>query len=195
MNPLVILLPRAGLPNSGHETTEGRGLPQPRHGDGAGHRQQVSISLAISQALIWPPLMARLPTGTIRRVYPEDTYKAMLAEDFTPAGLRQTRTEFTAVAAAIHQFRAQPPARPGCPAILLSASRPLRRGSDQQAIADHQRRYVQTSPDGRFEQIDSSHFIHAEQPAIAADRIQHLLDRASTPATAWRLPDAAPTNS
>ena len=119
MNPLVILLPRAGLPNSGHETTEGRGLPQPRHGDGAGHRQQVSISLAISQALIWPPLMARLPTGTIRRVYPEDTYKAMLAEDFTPAGLRQTRTEFTAVAAAIHQFRAQPPARPGCPVGAL----------------------------------------------------------------------------
>jgi pimeloyl-ACP methyl ester carboxylesterase len=102
----------------------------------------------------------------------------MLAEDFTPAGIPQTKKEFMAVAAAVHQFRAEPPSLPACPTVVLSASRPLRRGENRSLIAEHQRRYVQTLPDGRFEEADSSHFIQAEQPAIVAGRIRHLLGRA-----------------
>ncbi|GAA3510167.1 pimeloyl-ACP methyl ester carboxylesterase [Streptosporangium album] len=146
--------------------------------------RQVDRSLAIGQALIWLPLLARMSTGNVRRIYPADTYRAMLAEDFTPAGIAQTRKEFKAVAAAIHQFRAQPPAPPACPTVLLSASRPLRRGGNQQAIAEHQRRWVQTLPDGHFELVDSSHFIQAGQPRLVADRVHHLLDRAGAPASA-----------
>ncbi|MGI8557057.1 MAG: alpha/beta fold hydrolase, partial [Solirubrobacteraceae bacterium] len=103
------------------------------------------------------------------------------AEDFTPAGIAQTRKEFKAVAAAIHVFRATPPALPTCPTVLLSASRPLRRRQNQHLIAEHQRRYVETLPDGRFEEIESSHFIQAEQPGLVADRVRDLLDRANGP--------------
>ena len=83
------------------------------------------------------------------------------------------------MAAAIHQFRAEPPRLPACPTVLLSASRPVRRRGNQHLIAEHQRRYVETLPDGRFEEVDSSHFIQSEQPGIVADRVRHLLDRAS----------------
>jgi pimeloyl-ACP methyl ester carboxylesterase len=121
----------------------------------------------------------------------------MLAEDFTPAGIAQTRKEFKAVAAVIHQFRAEPPTLPACPTLLLSASRPLRRRGNQQLIAEHQRRYVETLPDGRFEEVDSSHFIQAEQPGIVADRIGQLLDRAGLagapgPLDGWPPPAPAP---
>lgn len=144
--------------------------------------KQVNRSLAVGQALIWLRPLALLSTGNIRRVFPADTYKTMLAEDFTPAGIAQTRKEFKAVAAAIHQFRAQPPALPRCPTVLLSASRPLRRGGNQDLIAEHQRRYVETLADGRFEEVDSRHFIQAEQPEIVANRVRHLLDQVRRPA-------------
>lgn len=136
-------------------------------------------SLAVAQALVRFRPLARLSTGNLRRVFPPDTYATMLAEDFTPAGIAQTRKELKAVAAAVHQFRARPPVLPTCPTILLSASRPLRRRGDQHLIAEHQRRYVETLPDGRFEVVDSSHFVQAEQPAILAERIGFLLDRAN----------------
>ena len=139
----------------------------------------VTLSLAVGQLLIWFRPMAWLSTGNVRRVFPPDTYKTMLAEDFTPSGIAQTKKEFKAVAAAVHQFRAEPPSLPACPTVVLSASRPLRRGENRSLIAEHQRRYVQTLPDGRFEEADSSHFIQAEQPAIVADRIRHLLGRAA----------------
>lgn len=141
--------------------------------------RKVDRSLALGQALIWFRPVARLASGNVRRVFPPDTYKVMLAEDFTPAGIAQTRKEFKAVAAAIHHFRAKPPALPTCPTVVLSATRPLRRPGNQQLIAEQQRRWCETLPDGRFEQVDSSHFIQGEQPEIVADRIRHLLDRAS----------------
>jgi pimeloyl-ACP methyl ester carboxylesterase len=155
----------------------------------------VNLWLAVAQPLVLLPPVARLSTRNIGHVFPRDTYKTMLAEDFTPRGIAQTRKEFKAVAVAIHQFRAEPPTPPACPTIVLSASRPLRRGSDQQLIAEHQRRYVEALPNGRFEQVESSHFIQAEQPQIVADRIRELLhdtrdtgacgplDRASPPAS------------
>jgi pimeloyl-ACP methyl ester carboxylesterase len=142
--------------------------------------RMVDVSLVVSEALTALPGVARLSTGNVRRVYPRDTYKTMLGEDFTPAGIAQTRKEFKAVAAAIHQFRAEPPGLPTCPTLLLSPTRPLRRGTDQPLIAAYQRRYVDNLPNGRFEEVESSHFIQAEQPRIVADRIRHLLDQASS---------------
>jgi pimeloyl-ACP methyl ester carboxylesterase len=150
--------------------------------------RMVELSLVVGQALVLLRPLARISTGNVRRVFPPDTYATMLAEDFTPSGIAQTRKEFKAVAAAIHQFRAEPPSLPACPAILLSASRPLRRRGNQRLIAEHQRRYVETLPDGRFEEVDSSHFVQAEQPGIVADRVGYLLDRASR-AAAPGLPD------
>ena len=140
--------------------------------------RQVDRSLVLGQVLIRLPGVARMSTGKLRRVFPPDTYATMLAEDFTPAGLGQTRREFAAVAAAIHEFRAAPPRLPACPTVLLSAARPLRRRGNQHLIAEYQQKYAESLPDGRFERVDSSHFIQAEQPAIVAQRAAQLLDQA-----------------
>ncbi|UKY48040.1 alpha/beta fold hydrolase [Streptomyces inhibens] len=140
---------------------------------------KVDRALGVTQALARFRPLARMASGNVRRAFPADTYATMLAEDFVPAGIAQTRKEFKAVAAAIPQFRAEPPGLPTCPTVLLSASRPVK-GREQQhaAIAEHQRRWVETLPDGRFEGVDSGHFIQAAQPGIVADKVGHLLDRA-----------------
>ncbi|MFF8786251.1 alpha/beta fold hydrolase [Streptomyces sp. NPDC015125] len=134
--------------------------------------------MGVAQALVRFRPLARLVSGNVRRVFPADTYATMLAEGFVPAGIAQTRKEFKAAAAAIPRFRAEPPGSPTCPTVLLSASRPVKGREQQHAvIAEHQRRWTETLPDGRFEEVDSGHFIQAEQPAIVADRVTHLLDR------------------
>ncbi|MFI0786168.1 alpha/beta fold hydrolase [Streptomyces lydicus] len=138
---------------------------------------KVDRVLSMTQALVRFRPLARMASGNVRRVFPADTYATMLAEDFVPAGIAQTRKEIRAVAAAIPRLRAEPPGPPVCPTVLLSASRPAKGRERQQAvIAEHQRRWVRTLPDGRFEGVDSGHFIQAEQPGIVADRIGHLLD-------------------
>ncbi|MFD8325382.1 alpha/beta fold hydrolase [Streptomyces lydicus] len=142
--------------------------------------RNVDRAMSVTQALVRSRSLARMVSGKIRRAYPADTYAAMLAEDFVPAGIAQTRKEFRAVAAAIPQLRAEPPALPSCPTVLLSASRPVKGRERQHAvIAEYQRRWVETLPDGRFEEVDSGHFIQAEQPGIVADRVGELLDGAS----------------
>ncbi|MFG6200369.1 alpha/beta fold hydrolase [Nonomuraea sp. JJY05] len=94
----------------------------------------------------------------------------MLAEDFTPAGISQTRKEIQAVAAAIPQLRARPPRLPECPTIALSVTR-AEKGRERQhaAVREHQRRYADSLPDGRYEEVASGHFIQAEQPQLIAD--------------------------
>ncbi|GAA2282346.1 alpha/beta hydrolase [Kitasatospora cystarginea] len=142
--------------------------------------RKVDRAMGVTQALVRFRRLARMASGNIGRVFPVDTYATMLAEDFVPAGIAQTRKEFKAVAAAIPQFRAEPPGLPTCPTVLLSASRPVRGRERQHAvITEHQRRWVETLPDGRFEKVDSAHFIQAEQPGIVAERITSLLDRPS----------------
>ncbi|MFI2189158.1 alpha/beta fold hydrolase [Streptomyces sioyaensis] len=141
--------------------------------------RKVDRAMGVTQALVRSRSLARMVSGNIRRVFPADTYAAMLAEDFVPAGIAQTRKEFKAVAAAIPQLRADPPVLPSCPTVLLSASRPVKGREQQHAvIAEHQRRWVETLPDGRFEEAASGHFIQAERPGIVADRVGDLLDRA-----------------
>ncbi|SOE15047.1 Pimeloyl-ACP methyl ester carboxylesterase [Streptomyces sp. 2323.1] len=141
--------------------------------------RKVGRAMGATQALVRSRTLARMVSGNIRRVFPADTYATMLAEDIVPAGIAQTRKEFKAVAAAIPQLRAEPPVLPTCPTVLLSASRPVK-GREQQhaALAEHQRRWVQTLPEGRFEEVDSGHFIQAEQPGTVANWGENLLDRA-----------------
>ncbi len=171
--------------------------------------RKVDRALSVAQVLVRFRPLARMLSGNVRRVFPADTYATMLAEDFVPAGIAQTRKEVKAVAAAIPRFRSEPPGLPECPTVLLSASRP-EKGRDRQhaIIAEHQRRWVQTLPDGRFEEADSGHFIQAEQPGIVADRVGHLLGRTSrtgapsrpdssappAPSAGWRLPGRPASN-
>ena len=89
--------------------------------------RKVDRVLAVTQALTRVRPLARLISANVRRLYSADTYQTMLAEDFTPAGTAQTRQETRAVAAAIPQFRAQPPELPSCPTIVLSATRAAHR--------------------------------------------------------------------
>ncbi|MEV0344880.1 alpha/beta hydrolase [Nonomuraea sp. NPDC050680] len=140
--------------------------------------KKIDRMLAVTQALSRFRPLARLFSGNVRPLFSADTYQAMLAENFTPAGTAQTRKEMQAVAAAIPRFRAQPPQLPKCPTIVLSASRAAK-GRERQnaAIREHQRRYAETLPDGRYEAVDSAHFIQAEQPHLVADRIGRLLSR------------------
>ncbi|MEV4019156.1 alpha/beta hydrolase [Nonomuraea angiospora] len=138
--------------------------------------KKVDRMLAVTQTLSRFTPLARLFTGNVRRLFSADTYQTMLAEDFTPAGTSQTRKEFQAVAAAIPQFRAQPPQLPQCPTIVLSVTR-AERGRERQhaATREHQRRYAETLPDGRHEDVASGHFVQAEQPRLIADRARQLL--------------------
>ncbi|MEU5431838.1 alpha/beta hydrolase [Streptomyces sp. NPDC020719] len=136
---------------------------------------KVDRSLGVTQALFRSRSLARLASRDIRRLFPADTYATMLAEDFVPAGIAQTRKEIRAVAEAIRGFRAEPPDLPTCPTILLSASRSQRgRARHHAALTEHRRRWAESLPDGRFETVDSGHLIQAEQPGIVADWVERL---------------------
>ncbi|RSD09167.1 alpha/beta fold hydrolase [Amycolatopsis eburnea] len=137
---------------------------------------KVDRVLAVSQTLSRARPLARLLSGNVRRLFSPDTYQAMLTEDFTPAGIAQTRREMRAVAAAIPRFRARPPRLPDCPTIVLSAAHAAK-GRERQhaATREHQRRYADSLPDGHHEEVASAHFIQAEQPQLVATRIRQLL--------------------
>lgn len=138
--------------------------------------KQIDRALGVTQTLSRFRPLARLFSGNVRRLFSADTYQAMLAEQFTPAGIAQTRQEMQAVAAAIPQFRAQPPQVPKCPTIVMSATRPAKGRERQNAsMNEHQRRYADSLPHGRYEPVDSAHLIQAEQPQLVVTRIQQLL--------------------
>jgi pimeloyl-ACP methyl ester carboxylesterase len=140
--------------------------------------EKIDRMLAVTQALSRFRPLARLFSGNVRHLFPADTYRTMLAEDFTPAGIAQTRAEMRAVAAAIPRFRAGPPAPPTGPTIVLSATRPAK-GRERQnaAIREHQRHYADGLPDGQCAGVDSGHFIQAERPDLVVARIEDLLAR------------------
>ncbi|MGD3111710.1 alpha/beta fold hydrolase [Streptomyces sp. YGL11-2] len=139
---------------------------------------KVDRALSVTQGLVRFRPLARVVSANVRRAFPADTYAAMLTEDFVPAGIAQTRREFRAVAADLPRLRAEPPALPACPTVLLSASRPAKGRAPQHAIlAEHQRRWAETLPDGRFEEVDSGHLVQAEVPEAVAAGVRQLLDR------------------
>jgi pimeloyl-ACP methyl ester carboxylesterase len=63
--------------------------------------KKIDRALAVTQALSRFRPVARLFSGNVRHLFSADTYQAMLAEDFTPGGIAQTREEMQAVAAAV----------------------------------------------------------------------------------------------
>lgn len=135
--------------------------------------------LAMAQMVSYVRPLAGLFVGNLRRLYPAPTYRTMLSEDCTPAGIAQTRKELHAVSAAIPQFRRSPPPLPQCPTIVLSATRPEKGRARENALAqEHDRRYAQTLPDGRYEGVDSAHLVQAEQPELIATKIRRLLNTA-----------------
>ncbi|MEW9527184.1 alpha/beta fold hydrolase [Microbispora sp. NPDC049125] len=137
---------------------------------------KIDKGLAVAQVLTRFRPFRRLASGNMRRLFPPDTYEAMLAENLTPAGIAQTRSEVKAVAAAIPRFRARPPALPRCEALVLSAGHtPKGKAEIYTGIREHQRRYAESLPDGRCEVIDSGHFIQAEQPHVVAAALGRLL--------------------
>ena len=155
--------------------------------------QKIDRALAVTQALsrFRPP--ARLFSANVRHLFSVDTYQTMLAENFTPAGTSQTRKEMQAVAAAIPRFRAQPPQLPKCPTVVLSAGRAAKGRERQNAsMNEHQRRYAESLPDGRHEQVDSAHFIQAEQPQLIATRIKQLLQTTTSAPVPATTTDATP---
>ncbi|TCO55879.1 alpha/beta fold hydrolase [Actinocrispum wychmicini] len=138
--------------------------------------KKIDRMLAVTQALSRFRPLARLFSGNVRPLFSADTYQTMLAENFAPAGISYTRKEAQAVAAAIPQFRAQPPQLPKCPTIVLSALRAAKgRERPNASIREHQHRYAESLPDGHYEGVDSAHFIQAEQPQLVVTRIQQLL--------------------
>ena len=142
--------------------------------------EQVDRMLAITGRLSRFRPLARLFTRDIRSLYSAGTSEVMLAEDFTPAGIAQTRSEMRTVAAAIRRFRAAPPPLPACPTIVLSVSNAARgREAQHASIREHQRRYAESLPDGRYEIVVSGHMLQAEQPDLVAARIRQLIDAAA----------------
>jgi pimeloyl-ACP methyl ester carboxylesterase len=63
---------------------------------------------------------------------------------------------------------------------MLSVARAAK-GRERQHAAnrEHQRRYADSLPAGRYEIVDSAHLIQAEQPQLLATRIQQLLQAAT----------------
>ncbi|GAA3618221.1 alpha/beta hydrolase [Nonomuraea rosea] len=144
--------------------------------------KQIDRNLAVAQRLTYVRPLAGLAGRNIRGLFSRDTYKTIVREDFTPAGVAQMRNENGAVLGAIRQYRIQPPRSPKCPTILLAATRPPASTPRGQRLAEgrvHQRGYVENLPDGHYEEVDSGHFIQAEQPHLVADRIRQLLGRNS----------------
>lgn len=144
--------------------------------------RSIDHMLALTQALSRFRPLARLLSGNVRHLFSADTYQTMLAENFTPDGIFQTRKEMRTVAAAIPQFRAQPPQLPKCPTIVLSAARAAKGRERQNAsMNEHQRHYADSLPDGRYERVDSAHFIQAERPQLIVTRIRQLLQTTTAP--------------
>ncbi len=151
--------------------------------------RKVDRMLAVGQALVHLPALRGLAGGNLRSLFPAETYETMVAEDFVPDGVAQTRKEARAVAAAIPSFREQPPRLPRCPTVLLSAARsPKGREEQYDGIREHQRRYAESLPDGRFVSVDCGHFIQAERPEIVAEHTRALLKLGRTTGSAHTAP-------
>jgi pimeloyl-ACP methyl ester carboxylesterase len=121
-------------------------------------------------------IIARIGTQSFRRTFSPATYNTIVAEDFRPSSFAQMRREAAARAAAVIEFRRQPPQPPRCPVVLLSADRAAKGAAKYLAdIQEHQRRYIDSLDNGRFELVEGRHVIQGEQPELIAARIRELL--------------------
>jgi pimeloyl-ACP methyl ester carboxylesterase len=148
----------------------------PIYDDWAATASRTDRILAVQQALArCRPLMRRL-TRSYGRMFPPDTYGAMLAEDFTPAGVAQTRRELRAFATGVAEFRSRPPRPPECDVIVISATRANRfQARNLDIIRDYQRQYAE-QVGGQFEDADSEHIVPVERPGQVAAAIRRLAD-------------------
>lgn len=147
----------------------------PNYDDWAATAAKTDRILAVQQVLSRCRPLMRMLTRSYGRKFDADTYAVMLAEDFTPAGLAQTRREIAAVAAAISEFRCRPPQPPNSGVVVISALHAARYQSrNLGVIRQYQRRYSERVG-AQFEDAVSEHIIPAEQPAQVAAAVRRLI--------------------
>ncbi|MBB5915913.1 pimeloyl-ACP methyl ester carboxylesterase [Nocardia transvalensis] len=148
----------------------------PSYDDWAATARKTDRILAVQQSLARIRPLMRGMTASYGRMFPADTYATMLAEDFTPEGLAQTRRELAAVEDGIIEFRSRPPQPPACEIVVLSATRANRlRSRNHATLREYQRRYAD-QVGGRFEDADSEHIVPAEQPAQIAAAVRRVIE-------------------
>jgi pimeloyl-ACP methyl ester carboxylesterase len=148
----------------------------PFYEDWAATASKTDRILAVEQAAAHCRPLMRMLTRSYGRMFPADTYEAMLAEDFTPAGLAQTRRELKAFATGVKEFRSRPPQPPDCGVIVISATRASRlHARNLNTIRGYQRRYAEQAG-WQFEDADSEHTVPAEQPRQVATAIRRLAE-------------------
>jgi pimeloyl-ACP methyl ester carboxylesterase len=146
----------------------------PIYDDWSATARQTDRILAAQQALAHSRTLMRMLTRPYGRMFPVDTYEAMLIDDFSPAGIAQNRREIAAVATGIDEFRSRPPKPPHCDIVLISASRADRmHARNHGAIREYQRRYAE-QVGARFEDADCEHVVPAEKPEQVAAAIRRL---------------------
>ncbi|MGW5514954.1 alpha/beta fold hydrolase [Nocardia africana] len=146
----------------------------PFYADWAATAAKTDRVLAVQQSLArWRPVM-RVLTGSYGRMFPADTYETMLREDFTPAGIACTRSEFDAFATGIGAFRDHPPQPPRAEIVVISALRANRlHARRHDTIREYQRRFADRV-NGRFEDADSEHIVPAECPDQVAAAVLRM---------------------
>jgi pimeloyl-ACP methyl ester carboxylesterase len=148
----------------------------PFYADWAATASKTDRILAVEQAAAHCRPLMRMLTRSYGRMFPAATYEAMLAEDFTPAGIIQTRRELKAFAAGVLKFRSRPPQPPECDVVVISATRANRfQARNHDTIREYQRRYAE-QVGGQFEDADSEHIVPAEQPRQVAAAIRRLAE-------------------
>jgi pimeloyl-ACP methyl ester carboxylesterase len=146
----------------------------PFYADWAATAAKTDRILAVQQAAARCGPLTRVLTRPYGRMFPAGTYDAMLAEDFSPAGVAQTRRELKAFAAGVREFRRRPPHPPDCDVTVISATRASRfQARNHATIRDYQRRHAE-QVGGRFEDADSEHIVPAEQPGQVAAAVRRL---------------------
>jgi pimeloyl-ACP methyl ester carboxylesterase len=140
--------------------------------------------LAWAQALSHVRPLRGLFVGNLRKGYSRETRLTIRDEDVTPAGTAQTRKEMRAAVQAIARFRVDPPQPPQCPVVVLAAARPTKQKPHQitfvASAQEHDRRYVESLPNGRFVSVDSGHLMQAEKPELVATETRQLLQVANS---------------
>jgi len=147
----------------------------PVYQDYAPAAKKVDRILSVQRAVSRIRPLARMATKPYGRMFPADTYETMLAEDFSPAGVTQTKRELAALVDGLAEYRSEPPKPPGCAVTVISAARAGKyQARNHEVIREHQREYA-AAVGGLVEDADSEHMVPAEQPEQVAAAIRQLL--------------------